>query len=153
MWHLVTGKPLFRSRNDEPVDKESYLAEIVSLLGPPPAELLTKSAISSQYWDAKGQSVSVVLPAGLLNWTRNLDRGDTNPATILRNPRNRLGRERGSHIPPVHAQSDALGARRASSSPGSLYRRLSRQMYTGKINNRLKHTTSQAHPQRMKHIV
>lgn len=54
MWDLVEGRHLFYANKDRVLNDEQHLAEIVSLLGPPPPEFLKRSEACQQYWDSKG---------------------------------------------------------------------------------------------------
>jgi hypothetical protein len=54
MWDLLEGGHLFFARKNGKLDDEQHLAEMVSLLGPPPPEFLIRSKNCSQYWDSQG---------------------------------------------------------------------------------------------------
>lgn len=45
---------LFFAKKDGIVNDEQHLAEMVSLMGPPPPEFLQRSAKAAIYWDSKG---------------------------------------------------------------------------------------------------
>lgn len=55
IWDLFEGKRLFRAVKNGHLDDELHLAEMVSLMGPPPRELLWRSEKSRRYWDEEGQ--------------------------------------------------------------------------------------------------
>jgi hypothetical protein len=46
---------LFRAVKDGHLNDELHLAEMVSLMGPPPKEFLRRSEKSRQYWDEEGR--------------------------------------------------------------------------------------------------
>jgi len=54
IWDLFEGGRLFRAVRDGHLNDELHLAEMVSLMGPPPKQLLERSAKSREYWDADG---------------------------------------------------------------------------------------------------
>ncbi len=54
MWDLLEGSHLFFAKKNRVLDDEQHLAEMVSLLGPPPLEFLKRSYKCSQYWDNQG---------------------------------------------------------------------------------------------------
>ena len=56
VWDLFEGGRLFRAIRDGHLDDELHLAEMVSLMGPPPREFLERSRKCRQYWDAEGRS-------------------------------------------------------------------------------------------------
>ena len=51
---MFEGGRLFRAVKDGHLDDEQHLAEMVSLMGPPPKEFLERSDKCRQYWDAEG---------------------------------------------------------------------------------------------------
>ncbi|KAJ5223776.1 kinase domain-containing protein [Penicillium chermesinum] len=53
-WDLAQGHHLFFAKKDRVLDDEQHLAEMVSLMGPPPPEYLAKSDKAAQYWDDQG---------------------------------------------------------------------------------------------------
>ncbi|OCL06510.1 protein kinase [Glonium stellatum] len=53
-WDLLEGGHLFFARKNRILDDEQHLAEMVSLLGPPPPEFLKRSEKCYQYWDNQG---------------------------------------------------------------------------------------------------
>lgn len=55
IWDLFEGGRLFRAVRHGHLDDEQHLAEMVSLLGPPPKEFLERSKKCRQYWDADGE--------------------------------------------------------------------------------------------------
>lgn len=61
MWDLLEGGHLFFARKNGILDDEQHLAEMVSLLGPPPPEFLTRSKKCYQYWDSQGTTPKTVL--------------------------------------------------------------------------------------------
>lgn len=54
MWDLLEGGYLFFVKKNRMLDDEQHLAEMVSLLGPPPPEFLKRSEKCYQYWDSQG---------------------------------------------------------------------------------------------------
>ncbi|KAI4848876.1 protein kinase, partial [Aureobasidium sp. EXF-8845] len=63
IWDLFEGGRLFRAVKDGHLDDEQHLAEMVSLLGPPPTKFLTMSDKCSQYWDQEGNWIgSIPIP-------------------------------------------------------------------------------------------
>ncbi|RSL85834.1 hypothetical protein CDV31_016493 [Fusarium ambrosium] len=58
IWDLFEGGRLFRATKDGHLNDEQHLAEMVSLIGPPPKEFLERSDKCRQYWDAKGNWVA-----------------------------------------------------------------------------------------------
>ncbi|KAK0104963.1 hypothetical protein ONS95_005224 [Cadophora gregata] len=54
MWDLLEGGHLFFAKKHGVLNDEQHLAEMVSLLGPPPPEFLKRSPKCSQYWDSQG---------------------------------------------------------------------------------------------------
>jgi len=54
MWDLLEGSHLFFAKKNRVLDDEQHLAEMVSLLGPPPPEFFKRSYKCSQYWDSQG---------------------------------------------------------------------------------------------------
>ncbi|SPQ26008.1 b1b38639-ff8f-442c-80ee-ddf63355fa02 [Thermothielavioides terrestris] len=70
VWDLFEGGRLFHAAKDGQLDDEQHLAEMVSLMGLPPAKLLERSEKARQYWDAEaGLTMQLarraVAPAGL----------------------------------------------------------------------------------------
>ena len=55
IWDLFEGGRLFRAVRDGHLNDEQHLAEMISLLGPPPKRFLERSNECSQYWDADGE--------------------------------------------------------------------------------------------------
>ncbi|PMD61934.1 kinase domain-containing protein [Hyaloscypha bicolor E] len=54
MWGLLEGGHLFFAKRNRILDDEQHLAEMVSLLEPPPLEFLKRSEKCYQYWDSQG---------------------------------------------------------------------------------------------------
>lgn len=52
---MFEGVHLFPPRDSGTLDEEQHLAEMVSLLGPPPAEFLLRSPSCFKFWDEKGE--------------------------------------------------------------------------------------------------
>lgn len=75
MWDLFEGNHLFFAKKNGILDDEQHLAELVSLLGPPPPEFLKRSEKCYQYWDSEGtvsklpviltRKDSIILPRSL----------------------------------------------------------------------------------------
>jgi hypothetical protein len=55
IWDLFEGGRLFRAVKDSRLDDELHLAEMVSLMGPPPKVFLERSEKCRQYWDSEGE--------------------------------------------------------------------------------------------------
>ena len=51
---LLQGNYLFNASKDGLLHDERHLAEMVSLMGPPPTEFLEMSENCRKYWDYKG---------------------------------------------------------------------------------------------------
>ncbi|AEO69494.1 uncharacterized protein THITE_2146465 [Thermothielavioides terrestris NRRL 8126] len=58
VWDLFEGGRLFHAAKDGQLDDEQHLAEMVSLMGLPPAKLLERSEKARQYWDAEGNWIA-----------------------------------------------------------------------------------------------
>ncbi|KAM0803405.1 hypothetical protein BDR22DRAFT_69291 [Usnea florida] len=55
MWDLLEKEPLFRVQDSASRhDPQAHLAEMMTILGPPPYELLNKGRKISSYFDANG---------------------------------------------------------------------------------------------------
>lgn len=54
IWDLFEEKRLFFARKDRVLNDEQHLAEMVALLGKPPAEFLRRSTKCAQFWDGEG---------------------------------------------------------------------------------------------------
>ncbi|EFY97912.1 Protein kinase, ATP binding site [Metarhizium robertsii ARSEF 23] len=54
VWDLLEGRRLFVANRDGLVDDEQHLAEMVSLMGPPPREFLQRSKKCAAYFDDSG---------------------------------------------------------------------------------------------------
>ncbi|OJJ51657.1 hypothetical protein ASPZODRAFT_88270 [Penicilliopsis zonata CBS 506.65] len=53
-WDMATGGHLFLAKKGGTLNDEQHLAEMVSLMGPPPPEFLQRSVKSLRYWDSEG---------------------------------------------------------------------------------------------------
>ncbi|KAK2814029.1 hypothetical protein FQN50_000433 [Emmonsiellopsis sp. PD_5] len=53
-WDIFEGGRLFFAKKNGVLNDEQHLAEMVSLLGPPPLEFIKKSERCLQYWDDQG---------------------------------------------------------------------------------------------------
>ncbi|ROV96570.1 hypothetical protein VMCG_07836 [Cytospora schulzeri] len=53
-WDLLQGSHLFFARTNRVLDDEQHLAEMVSLLGPPPPSFISRSEKCRLYWDDQG---------------------------------------------------------------------------------------------------
>ncbi|RJE18249.1 CMGC protein kinase [Aspergillus sclerotialis] len=64
IWDLFEHRHLFRARNtDNKLDDGHHLAEMISILGEPPLEFLSRSEKSRQFWDVNGKwSGAVPIP-------------------------------------------------------------------------------------------
>ncbi|KJZ71164.1 hypothetical protein HIM_03117 [Hirsutella minnesotensis 3608] len=58
VWDLFEGGRLFRAMKDAHLDDEQHLAEMVSLLGPPPRRFLELSEKCCRYWDSDGNWIA-----------------------------------------------------------------------------------------------
>ncbi|EFY85852.1 protein kinase-like protein [Metarhizium acridum CQMa 102] len=58
IWDLFEGGRLFHAMKDGVLNDEQHLAEMVSLMGPPPQCFLEKSEKCQQYWDAEGNWIA-----------------------------------------------------------------------------------------------
>ncbi|MCJ1255267.1 hypothetical protein MMC24_003083 [Lignoscripta atroalba] len=58
IWDLFEGSRLFYAVKDGHLDDERHLAEMVSLMGPPPKEFLRRSDKCRQYWDSAGNWIA-----------------------------------------------------------------------------------------------
>ncbi|KAH7308508.1 protein kinase [Stachybotrys elegans] len=58
IWDLFEGGRLFRAVKDGHLNDEQHLAEMVSLMGPPPKQFLERSEKSRQFWDADGNWIA-----------------------------------------------------------------------------------------------
>ncbi|EGE01731.1 CMGC/CLK protein kinase [Trichophyton equinum CBS 127.97] len=54
IWDLAESNHLFFAKKDRVLNDEQHLAEMVSLMGPPPAQFLSRSQKSNEYWDSQG---------------------------------------------------------------------------------------------------
>ncbi|EFE37763.1 hypothetical protein TRV_07602 [Trichophyton verrucosum HKI 0517] len=57
-WDLLETGNLFFARKDGLLNDEQHLAEMVSLLGPPPLEFIRRSDKCLQYWDENGMIIT-----------------------------------------------------------------------------------------------
>ena len=56
MWDLLEDRPLFRAQDSASgYDPQAHLAEMMTILGPPPRDLLKKGRKTSLYFDANGK--------------------------------------------------------------------------------------------------
>ncbi|KAH8175386.1 protein kinase domain-containing protein [Sarocladium implicatum] len=58
IWDLFEGGPLFHADRSGTLDDEVHLAEMVSLLGPPPKAFLERYEHSQKYWDPEGKWIA-----------------------------------------------------------------------------------------------
>ncbi|KAI1774674.1 kinase-like protein [Hypoxylon cercidicola] len=58
IWDLFEGGPLFHAVKGGNLDDEQHLAEMVSLMGPPPKSFLGRSSKSKKYWDSEGNWIA-----------------------------------------------------------------------------------------------
>ncbi|KAK4507810.1 hypothetical protein PRZ48_001545 [Zasmidium cellare] len=73
IFDLFEGGRLFRAVKDNVINDELHVAEMVSLMGPPPKEFLKRSPDCNRYWDSEGElkhniSRDVWTNAGKGNW-------------------------------------------------------------------------------------
>ncbi|KAE8318190.1 kinase-like domain-containing protein [Aspergillus transmontanensis] len=78
VWDLVQDSHLFFAKRNDRLDDEQHLAEMVSLMGPPPPEFLRRSQKCRQFWDEQGNwKGSISLPEQSLEIReRRFFRGD-----------------------------------------------------------------------------
>lgn len=60
IWDLFEGGRLFRAVRNGHLNDEQHLAEMVSLLGPPPKKFLGMSDRCSRYWDQEGNWIGTI---------------------------------------------------------------------------------------------
>lgn len=73
IWDLFEDHHLFDGRGSDGRHSDAQiLAEMIALLGPPPAKFLRKSSLSQKYWDA---SDDITLPKGLVSILRLISLG------------------------------------------------------------------------------
>jgi serine/threonine protein kinase len=53
-WDMAAGGHLFCAKKEGILSNDQHLAEMVSLVGPPPPEFLQRSEKCLRYWDSKG---------------------------------------------------------------------------------------------------
>lgn len=59
IWDLFEDHHLFDGRGPDGRHSDAQLlAEMIAMLGPPPAEFLRKSSLSQNYWDISGGSIT-----------------------------------------------------------------------------------------------
>ncbi|PYI05561.1 kinase-like protein [Aspergillus sclerotiicarbonarius CBS 121057] len=54
VWDLAEGNHLFFAKRNGALSDEQHLAEMVSLMGPPPQEFLKRSKKCERFWDSEG---------------------------------------------------------------------------------------------------
>ncbi|GLA99708.1 hypothetical protein AtubIFM57143_008406 [Aspergillus tubingensis] len=54
VWDLAEDHHLFFAKENGTLSDEQHLAEMVSLMGPPPPEFLMRSKRCERFWDAEG---------------------------------------------------------------------------------------------------
>lgn len=86
----IEGGRLFRAMKDGHLNDEHHLAEMASLLGPPPKKFIQRSEMGCQYWDSEGrfpedglQPDRCFLKSVVLIDQRQLDRCDASPNQSL----------------------------------------------------------------------
>lgn len=60
-WDLFEGGRLFHAVKDKVLSDELHLAEMVSLMGPPPKRFLERSQTCARYWDGEGKYCTIYL--------------------------------------------------------------------------------------------
>ncbi|KAI1182592.1 kinase-like domain-containing protein [Nemania serpens] len=58
IWHLFEGGRLFYNEEDRLMEDEQHLAQMVSLMGPPPKHFLERSPKCRKYWDEDGKWIA-----------------------------------------------------------------------------------------------
>ncbi|KAI1751061.1 protein kinase [Xylaria castorea] len=58
IWDLFEGGRLYHAEKDGFLNNEMHLAEMVSLMGPPPRSFLERSKNCRKYWDEKGNWIA-----------------------------------------------------------------------------------------------
>lgn len=61
IWDLFEGHNLFQAARDGLLNDEQHLADMVSIMGPPPKTLLERSEASRQYWDTEGSLLTRIV--------------------------------------------------------------------------------------------
>ena len=57
-WDIVCSKTLFDGRNSDGVfDDRVHLAEMIAIMGPPPADFIKRSKVGSVFWDEEGMFI------------------------------------------------------------------------------------------------
>ncbi|OKL61200.1 hypothetical protein UA08_03152 [Talaromyces atroroseus] len=59
VWRMLEGNHLFSAHKSGALNNEQHLAEMVSLMGPPPLEFLRRSPISQRYWDEEAMPIGL----------------------------------------------------------------------------------------------
>ena len=59
---MVEGGHLFFAKRNRILDDEQHLAEMVSLMGPPPPEFIRRSKKCHQFWNEKGMFLDLIRP-------------------------------------------------------------------------------------------
>ncbi|KAJ5633975.1 hypothetical protein N7528_001817 [Penicillium herquei] len=77
-WDMAMGGHLFFAKSAGLLNDEQHLAEMVSLMGPPPLEFLQRSDKSLRYWDSQGNwKGSVPIPEQSFEMRTQQYRGDS----------------------------------------------------------------------------
>ncbi|KAK8112456.1 kinase domain-containing protein [Apiospora sp. TS-2023a] len=58
IWELLEGRCFFESETDGQLDDERHLAEMASVMGPPPKAFLERSKKCQKYWDSEGNWIA-----------------------------------------------------------------------------------------------
>ncbi|RMI99797.1 hypothetical protein CDV36_015940 [Fusarium kuroshium] len=98
VWDLFEGGPLFRAIRANNLDDELHLAEMVSLLGPPPKKFLERHEKSRQYWDLEAptnmsstEQIRIPTDEELANMEKG---GESSKEKRKKNEKERVARER-----------------------------------------------------------
>ncbi|GFG14846.1 CMGC/CLK protein kinase [Aspergillus lentulus] len=79
VWDLVESSHLFFAKKDHVLNDEQHLAEMVSLMGPPPQDFLKRSGKCQQFWDMQGNwKGSVPIPEQTLAMRERQYSGEDN---------------------------------------------------------------------------
>lgn len=126
IWKLLEDGNLFNPIKDGHLDDELHLAQMVSLMGPPPKQFLRRSDQCLKYWDVEGMSTSahksVCLPADFNVMERQLDCWNSNSQPNSRITRDTSVRQRQRAANRAYPQNFEVAPRRSALSPRPLRR-------------------------------
>ncbi|KAJ5042433.1 uncharacterized protein L3040_004982 [Drepanopeziza brunnea f. sp. 'multigermtubi'] len=85
-WDFLEDGHVFFASKNRMLDDEQHLAEMVSLLAPPPPEFLKRSEKCRQYWDSEGIALISMFPPDSKKTVSKLERLYPDSGAIFRNP-------------------------------------------------------------------